>query len=135
MTTDTSPRWQQRLGDLASAQARLAEALAVEQPNDFVVDAAIQRFEFTFELAWKTLKDYLESQGLVGAATPKTVIQEAFQANLLGDGRAWSAMLESRNLLSHTYNLEVSRKIYADIKRTHGRALAGLVAVLKEKTK
>lgn len=67
--------------------------------------ARSQRFEFTLELAWKTLKDYLEHEGqLIDPVTPRNVIKEAFAARVLSDGQVWIDMLDHRNLLSHTYN-------------------------------
>lgn len=68
----------------------------------------IQRFELAFELAWKTLKDYLEEDGLViSPLTPRQVIKEAFAAKVIADGQVWINMLDNRNLLSHTYDCSV----------------------------
>ena len=68
----------------------------------------IQRFEYTFELAWKTLKDYLEESGLViSPITPREVIKQAFAAKILPDGQVWINMLDNRNLLTHTYDVSV----------------------------
>ena len=71
-------------------------------------EGAIQRFEVAFELAWKTLKDYLEESGVVvNPVTPRSVIKEAFAAKLLDDGQVWIDMMLHRNLLSHTYDIAV----------------------------
>ena len=71
-------------------------------------EGVIQRFEYTFELAWKTLKDFLEAGGLViSPVTPRQVIKDAFAAKVLADGQAWVDMLDHRNLLSHTYDRAV----------------------------
>jgi nucleotidyltransferase substrate binding protein (TIGR01987 family) len=63
------------------------------------------RFEYTFELGWKTIKDYLEQEGF-DVKTPRSAIQTAFQAQLITDGHTWIDMLEKRDLMAHTYNEE-----------------------------
>jgi len=68
-------------------------------------EGTIQRFEFAVELAWKTLKDYMEYEGnVLATVTPRNVIKEAFAARILSDGQVWIDMLDHRNLLSHTYD-------------------------------
>ena len=68
----------------------------------------VQRFKYVLELAWKTIKDYLEfSDTLIVPATPRQVVKEAFAAGILKDGQVWIDMLDHRNLLSHTYRQEV----------------------------
>jgi nucleotidyltransferase substrate binding protein (TIGR01987 family) len=74
--------------------------------NQLEKEGVIQRFEFSFELAWKTLKDFMEQDGFVFATiTPRQVLKDAFAAKILSDGQVWIDMLDHRNLLSHTYNL------------------------------
>ncbi len=100
---------------LARAVERLKTAL--ERPKDeFVRDSAIQRFEFTFELAWKTLKTFLELQGLE-ARSPRSAIRGAFQAGLLPEDPFWLEMLELRNLTSHTYDEALAERIYAELPK------------------
>jgi nucleotidyltransferase substrate binding protein (TIGR01987 family) len=100
---------------LRRAVARLASALA--QPKDeFVRDSAIQRFAFTFEFSWKTLKTYLELQGLE-ARSPRAAIREAFATGLLPEDPGWLAMVELRNLTSHTYEEELAEQVYAVLAR------------------
>jgi nucleotidyltransferase substrate binding protein (TIGR01987 family) len=85
----------------------LSEALddGVEALSQLEQEGVIQRFEYTFELAWLTLKDKLEYDGVVLATvTPRNVIREAFQAKLIEDGDTWIDMLTDRNLMSHTYD-------------------------------
>jgi len=112
-----SERFSQRFEDFSRALARLAEALAVPK-NDLVRDAVIQRFEFTFELAWKTMKLWLAQQGLQ-ARTPAQVLTEALQAGLIVDGNGWSRMQENRNNTSHTYDQAMAEKVDAFL-RTEG---------------
>jgi len=68
-------------------------------------EGMVQRFEYTLELAWKTLKDYLEYEGQdIKPVTPRNVIKEAFTARILRDGQVWIDMIDHRNLLSHNYS-------------------------------
>jgi len=77
----------------------------VDSLSQLEKEGAIQRFEVAFELAWKTLKDYLEESGLVvNPVTPRNVIKEAFAAKLFDDAQVWIDMMLHRNLLSHTYD-------------------------------
>lgn len=113
-------RWLQRKEDLKNAVTRLKEALNEENAADIVVDGVLHRFEFTFELAWKTMKDYLEHMGIIEkTGSPREVIKNAFQANLIEDGEEWIEMMLSRNALSHLYNENESRKIYNKIKEKY----------------
>jgi len=107
---DQDIRWKQRFQNFEAAYRLLAEALADgdSELSDLEKEGVVQRFEYTYELAWKTLKDYLEASGLVIApVTPKQVIKEAFAAKLIADGVVWMRMLDHRNLLSHTYDRSV----------------------------
>jgi len=68
----------------------------------------MQRFEYTFELAWNLLKDRLEHDGVsIPTVTPRQVIRQAFQSNLIQDGDTWVDMLTDRNRMSHTYDLAI----------------------------
>jgi nucleotidyltransferase substrate binding protein (TIGR01987 family) len=112
-------RFEERREDLNKATNRLEEALEVET-TDIAIDGVLHRFEFTFELAWKTMKDYLEYQGIVEKiGSPREVIKEAFSAGLIDNGEIWIKMMISRNTLSHLYDEETSREIYDDIKEEY----------------
>jgi len=99
-------RWKQRFENYEKALSLLREALAnLACLSQLEKEGAIQRFEFTFELAWKTLKDYLVYQGVVlDQITPNAVIKRAFAAKIIRDGQLWIDMLRWRNLMSHTYD-------------------------------
>ncbi|MDF0673697.1 MAG: HI0074 family nucleotidyltransferase substrate-binding subunit [Nitrospira sp.] len=98
---------------LDTALVRLEGALT--QPvNEFVRDSAIQRFEFTFELFWKSLKAYAEQTGLE-AYSPKDSIRTAFQLGVIPEHSDWFHMLEDRNLTSHTYNEARAEIIYSHL--------------------
>lgn len=98
---------------LGIALTRLEGALA--QPvNEFVRDSAIQRFEFTFELFWKSLKAYAEESG-VEAYSPRDSVRTAFQLGVIQEHPDWFRMLEDRNLTSHTYNEATAETIYSHL--------------------
>ena len=98
---------------LGIALTRLEGALA--QPvNEFVRDSAIQRFEFTFELLWKSLKGYAEESG-VEVYSPRDSLRTAFQLGVIEDSPDWFQMLQDRNLTSHTYNEVTADSIYSHL--------------------
>jgi nucleotidyltransferase substrate binding protein (TIGR01987 family) len=103
-------RWKQRFQNFDHGFALLRQALANGPAalNQLEKEGVIQRFEYCFELAWKTVKDYLENGGIIIApVTPRQVLKEAFAAKVLTDGQVWIEMLDHRNLLSHTYDCAV----------------------------
>ena len=112
-------RYNERKQELVKATERLKEALQVEE-NEIVIDGALHRFEFTFELAWKTMKDYLEYVGIIeGTGSPREIIKTAFANGIIEDGDNWIKMMLARNSLSHLYDEEKSRGIYREIKEIY----------------
>lgn len=108
-------RFEQRKQDFYSALDRLKEAIS-ENPTDIIVDGTLHRFEFTFELAWKTVKDYLEFLGIVNSVgSPREIIKSGYKQGIIEDGDGWIAMMLARNSLSHMYDEITSRMIYDDI--------------------
>jgi nucleotidyltransferase substrate binding protein (TIGR01987 family) len=98
-------RWKQRFQNFDLAYGLLKKAAEADTLSDLEKEGMIQRFEYTFELAWKCLKDFLDHGGnVIDPLTPRQVIKEAFAARILADGHLWIEMLDHRNLLSHTYN-------------------------------
>ena len=79
------------------------------------IDATIKRFEFTFELAWKFLKDYFLERDLQ-LNYPKEIIKEAFAVSLIDNESVWIQMLTDRNMTSHTYDEKLADEIYDRIK-------------------
>jgi nucleotidyltransferase substrate binding protein (TIGR01987 family) len=86
----------------------------------------VQAFEFTHELAWNVLKDYLEEQGYVGLIGSKNAAREAFGNGLLDDGDAWMDTIRARNLTSHTYKTEVVEDIAKSILSRFHPALVAM---------
>lgn len=105
--------------DYDNALHRLKDALQEDlKKGSIVIDGAIQRFEFTFELAWKLAKATLAHQG-VESNTPRSAIKEAYKAGLIKDGEGWIDMLEDRNKTSHIYDENEALRIYQKIKKNH----------------
>ncbi|MFO1187729.1 MAG: nucleotidyltransferase substrate binding protein [Alphaproteobacteria bacterium] len=106
-----------RILQLSRAIRRLEEALALPPEAPVAIDGTIQRFEFTFELAWKAVQALLEEQGVL-VSTPRSAIKEAYAAGWITNEAPWIDMLKARNLTSHTYDearaLEVYRQIRED---------------------
>jgi nucleotidyltransferase substrate binding protein (TIGR01987 family) len=119
-------RWRQRFENFDRALGLLTQALERGQKNlsPSEQEGAAQRLEYTLELAWKCMKDYLEDSGIsISPATPRQVIKEAFVAKIIPDGQIWIDMLNHRNLLSHTYDFTVFEEA---IQATEARYLPAI---------
>jgi nucleotidyltransferase substrate binding protein (TIGR01987 family) len=105
-----------QLNQFKSAVAKLEEAL--KQPyNDFIRDSAIQRFEFSIDLAWKTVKSYLqEYKGLI-CNSPVDCLKEAYTQDILEYDEYWIELVKLRNLTSHTYNQELADEIFKELPK------------------
>ncbi len=128
-------RFTERQNDVLESAGRLAEVVALPE-NEIVRDAAIHRFEFTFEAVWKTLKLYLEHQGHE-CAGPRAALKKAFVENLIPDaatGELWLRMLEERNLATHTYNSGLAENIYQNIVRDYAPALLAMAKKIQSLT-
>jgi nucleotidyltransferase substrate binding protein (TIGR01987 family) len=126
-------RWRQRFENFKKAYSQFHSAiLDFENLSVLEKEGLIQRFEYTFELAWKTLKDYLESQE-VSANFPREVIKSAFHYGLIEDGDVWMDMLEKRNLMAHTYDEERFKLAVTKIKNSYYKAITQVYKDLGEK--
>jgi len=99
-------RWKQRFENLQAAHRTLKQSVEANSktPNNMLIQMAlIKSFEMTFELSWKTMKDYLVYNG-IDVKLPRDVIKQAFANELIADGQVWIDMLEERNLMAHTYD-------------------------------
>jgi nucleotidyltransferase substrate binding protein (TIGR01987 family) len=108
-------RWIQRFDNFKRAFARLADAAAQAKQrklSELEEQGLIQAFEFTHELAWNTLKDFLEARGTKGKIYgSRDATREAFATDLIENGEAWMKMIEHRNETSHTYNQKIAAAI------------------------
>ncbi len=115
-------RWIQRFSHFIKALSQLKEAveLARQRPlSKLEEQGLIQAFEYTHELAWNTLKDFLENRGARNLYGSKDVTRESFERGLVGNGEAWMDMIKSRNLTSHTYDEATAAQIIAAILNTY----------------
>ena len=111
-------RWKQRFDNFNRALQTMTEAVELAEQRDLSrleQQGLIQGFEFTHELAWNVLKDYLEDQGFVQIIGSKNATRTAFQNELISAGEVWMDMIKARNLSSHTYNTETAEAIVDDI--------------------
>ena len=118
MPTNPDVRWQQRFENfkVAFAQLKKGAALARQRPlSELEQQGLIKAFEFTHELRWNVLKDYLEAEGIVGIIGPRGAAREAFQKGLVEDGETWMEMIKARNQTSHTYDCAVAEAIARDV--------------------
>src|SRR3977135_2909245 len=108
-------RWLQRLQNLNKAFKRLEDACAKDDYSELETAGLIQTYEFTFELAWNTMKDKLILAGYA-VNSPRSTIRKAFQMELITDADDWLEALETRNLFNHTYDEDLAEEAIAMIK-------------------
>ncbi|MFZ5876515.1 MAG: nucleotidyltransferase substrate binding protein [Nitrospirota bacterium] len=128
-------RWIQRFHHFLTALSQLQDAveLARQRPlSKLEEQGLIQAFEFTHELAWNTLKDFLESRGVQHLFGSKDSTREAFRSGLIKNGEVWMDMIQSRNLTSHTYDEATAAQIVSAIRNAYAAEFAALRATLDE---
>ncbi len=127
-------RWLQRFQNFEKAFNSLTEsieALQNEPDNDFIKDSVIQRYEYTIELGWKTLKDYLEYEGFLDISSPKKVVRLGLKEGYLKDDM-WIMALNDRNKTSHAYDEEMSKEVIEEITEKYYYLLRDLVETLRK---
>lgn len=131
--TEPDIRWQQRFENFKKALAQLNEAEELSQQRSLSRlenQGLIQAFEFTFELAWNTLRDFLTAQGLQGLFGSKDTAREAFKLQLITDDEGWAMMLNDRNRSSHTYNQAIAEEIVGHVHARYVELFRQLSATL-----
>jgi len=122
--SSTDIRWEQRFANYNRAFAKLQETVELldttkedftDTLSDLEKEGLIQRFEYTHELAWKVMKDYIEYQGATDIGGSRDATREAFKINLIENGEVWMDMIKSRNLTTHTYNDATAEDIFIKI--------------------
>ncbi len=108
-------RWQQRFNNFKKAYDQLAGFIQRSDLNKLEEQGLIQCFEYTYELGWNLLKDYLEAEGYQEVTGSRSAISLAFKTGLISDGEGWMQMFKDRNKTSHTYNEETAREIVKHI--------------------
>ena len=104
-------RWIQRFANYRKALLQLSRFIEKGELNELEKQGLIQSFEYNYELAWNTIKDFYESQGETNIQGSRDAIRLAFRRGLIENGEAWMEMIESRTLTSHTYNEDVAEAI------------------------
>jgi nucleotidyltransferase substrate binding protein (TIGR01987 family) len=127
---DLTPRWRRRFDNYRRAFVLLREAIETRSQrtlSQLEQEGVIQRFEYTWELAWKVQKDVLEADGIVlDSITPASVIRAAFAAGLIDRGQDWMAALDARNKMAHTYNFKTFEAVIVDVQSTYLSLFDGL---------
>ena len=121
-------RLEQVRTDFNNALNRLREAVETSK-TELEIDGAIQRFEFTFELCWKTLKIFLKDIHGIECNSPKSCLKKAFELDIINDEKLWLKMVDARNASVHLYDKKNSRKIFDAIKNNY---LAEFERIIKE---
>lgn len=128
-------RWQQRFANYQRALAQLLKAVKLRQTrelSELEQQGLIQAFEYTHELAWKVMKDYLRSLGNDNVIASRDSTRAAFAAELVQDGEAWMDMILGRNLSSHTYNLDIATTLVEKIVRVYADLFVSFEAKMLE---
>ena len=133
-------RWLQRLDNYGRALATLQRAIATARSralSELEEQGLIQAFEFTHELSWQLLKDFLVDQGVSGISGSRDAVREAVVRDLLSPGSegVWMAMIRSRNLTSHTYNPSLAHEIAGLILEKYGPELQALHDEMAERAR
>ena len=120
-------RFQQRFSNFEKTYLQLQSAMnRFDTLNTLEKEGLVQRFEYTFELAWKTMKDYIESKGEM-ERSPRDVLKKSFQLEIIENGEIWLDMLANRNLMAHTYNEDTFIQIVKLIKENYFLEIEKLV--------
>lgn len=119
MARDPDIRWRQRFENYSKAVRQLTRFIDKGDLNEFEEQGLIQSFEYTYELAWNTLKDLFEEQGETNILGSRDAFRLAFKRGLVEDGETWMDMIEGRTLTSHTYNEDTARAVVEKIRRAY----------------
>jgi len=112
-------RWKQRFENFEKAYFQLKEFIEKKSLNKFEEQGLIKSFEYTYELSWNLIKDYLVYQGTVGITGSRDAIRKGFNLGLINNGDEWMKMIEDRILTVHTYNEETANEISHRIKNQY----------------
>ena len=134
---NTDVRWQQRFSNYKKALQQLGEAVTLSDQRELSnleKQGLIQAFEYTHELAWTTLKDFLEYQGQMNIYGSKDASRKSFQLGIIGDGDGdgWMDMIRSRNKTSHTYNRETAEEIVTAVTTSYYELFVRLAEKLEQ---
>jgi nucleotidyltransferase substrate binding protein (TIGR01987 family) len=126
-------RWQQRFSNYCRALEQLEGFFEPPALNEREEQGLIKAFEYTFELGWNTLRDLLRSEGLTDLIGSRDSLREAFRVGLIEDGSSWMAMIQDRNLTSHSYNRATAATIASHIRERYLTCFRQLRTTLKKR--
>jgi len=130
-------RWKQRFENFEKAYKTFLEALNAYRTDENSIVfkmAIIQAFEFTYELSWNLMKDYLVEQGVsILEKTPRGTVKEAYAAGIIEDGQIWMDLIDTRNILSHAYSEEKANNAVIKITTIYVEEFSKLLIFLKER--
>jgi len=118
MNLNSDIRWRHRHDNFKKAMVQLRKIFSKKDLNEIELQGLVKCFEYSFELAWKMMKDYLESLGYL-VNSPRSAIQTAFSAQVIDDGYLWIEALEKRNLMAHTYDEKIFEEVTSLIKEKY----------------
>ena len=144
MANEMDIRWEQRFSNYNKALQKLTQAInyikkdleqnvAEEVLEEIIKEGLIQRFEYTYEMAWNVMKDYALYQGNSEIGGSRDAIRYAFSLNIISDGDLWMDMIKSRVKTSHTYNEETAHEIYTKILNEYYPAFLEFQKVMEGK--
>ena len=116
MSESLDIRWEQRFSNYRKALVQLKDFVDQPQLNRREEQGLVKAFEYTYELAWNTLKDFLVYQGIEEIIGSRDTFRKAFAEGIFADGHVWMRMIECRNKTSHTYNEETAREIVENVR-------------------
>ncbi len=130
--TEQPPRWHYRFDNYCRAYTLLCEAMEQSQSlTQLETEGVIRRFKYTMELAWNTLKDYLEAENVIlEQVTPRAVIRQAFEARVIRHGDVWQNALDACNKISHTYHFKDFERVVEAIEQHYLAAFGELYEYL-----
>ena len=131
MKNQKAIRWKQRFINFERAFKLLERTFALPTPSEAEKGGIIQFYEVCFELSWKTLKDYLESEGFI-VKSPKQTIKQAFQMGIIENGELWISALEDRNLTSHIYDEATTDNIILKIRQDYFNIISFLYSFFRK---
>ncbi len=130
---DQNMRWKQRFQNFEKSFILLGNSLGIENPDVTQRAGIIQFFEISFELSWKLMKDYLESQGFTDIKSPRDAIKKSFEIEIVEDGEMWLRALTDRNLTTHTYEEETALEVELVIRTKYFLLLNAFYKTMKSK--
>jgi len=121
MNTSENVRWKQRFSNYRKAYSQLKQALTDydDSAPDIIKEGILQRFEFTHELAWNTLKNYLEYEGHQNIAGLRSATKLAFNLGIISNGQTWMDMIESRYRTVHAYDEKLLEQEYQKVRNRY----------------